>query len=176
MKAKWQTLVDWVSDGGGPDFENGWTFAIAIAFLILGLITGLLLAPSANGSVKKKEEVVSHAASARETPEFLEVSAIGEIVTIYNYAQAVENARLADLAARRAAWERLHNCEQGDDWYVDGRGGNGMWFQGGLGIGAELYQSIAGHSANQDSPEQQIAVGEIVLSRFGRGAWQCPAP
>lgn len=75
---------------------------------------------------------------------------------------------------RRAAWEALHRCEQGDNWYADGRGGNGLWFQGGLGIARDLYVSIAGHSALLDTPEQQIAVAEVVLARYGRSAWACP--
>jgi hypothetical protein len=64
----------------------------------------------------------------------------------------------------------LHECEQGgtaNEWYIDGYAGNGLHVQGGLGMAASLYVGIAGHSALQDSPEQQIFVGYIAKVEQG---------
>lgn len=75
-----------------------------------------------------------------------------------------------------ARWGPVNICEQGGDWYAAGYGGNGSYYEGGLGIGSGMYRSIAGHSALLDSPIAQMRVAEIVLARYGRGAWACPVP
>ena len=72
-------------------------------------------------------------------------------------------------------WTALHDCEQPGNWYAAGSTSVG-YFEGGLGILASLYRSIAGHSALQDSPRAQMAVAEVVLARFGRSAWACRVP
>lgn len=91
---------------------------------------------------------------------------------VARWAEAVEAAEAARLAAR---WGPVHDCEQPGNWYAAGRTEHG-YFEGGLGIHVDLYQSIAGHSALLDSPLDQMRVAEIALARVGRGAWACPVP
>jgi len=166
VRTRWRTWIDRIEEAGGPDFGNGWTFAVAAAFLALGLIAGLLLSPSAHGAVVKPPVPVV-------SSEYLPFSAADiQTFEVSTYLDALHQQALAE---RRAAWERLHRCEQGNDWYAAGSTRDG-YFEGGLGIAASLYKSIAGHSALQDSPDQQIAVAEIALGQVGRGAWACPAP
>jgi hypothetical protein len=101
--------------------------------------------------------------------------AIGDVVAWVNnirWAEAVAAAEIAHLTAR---WGPVHDCEQPGDWYAAGRTKHG-YFEGGLGIHVDLYQSIAGHSALLDSPIEQMRVAEIALARVGRGAWECPVP
>lgn len=91
---------------------------------------------------------------------------------VARWAEAVEAAEAAHLFAR---WGPVHDCEQPGDWYAAGRTEHG-YFEGGLGIHVDLYQSIAGHSALLDSPLDQMRVAEIALARVGLGAWACPVP
>lgn len=91
---------------------------------------------------------------------------------VARWTEAVAAAEAARLVAR---WGPVHDCEQPGDWYAAGPTEHG-YFEGGLGIHVDLYQSIAGHSALLDSPLDQMRVAEIALARVGRGAWACPVP
>ena len=82
----------------------------------------------------------------------------------------------AVIAAEDARWAPTHACEEGGQgWYPAGSTRDG-YFEGGLGISAGLYESIAGHSALEDSQYQQELVADIALARVGHGAWACPTP
>lgn len=91
--------------------------------------------------------------------------------------EGVRAAEAARIAQRRGAWEALHQCEQPDTWSASGRFGNGMAGGGGLGIsngawndaGGRRYAPIPGMA----SPDQQIAVAEVILAQHGPGAWGC---
>lgn len=93
---------------------------------------------------------------------------------LYRWLAAVQAAE----TARRDAWEALHRCEQPDSWTVQGTFGNGLAGGGGLGIsngawteaGGEQYAPVPGMA----TPDQQIAVAEVILARHGAGAWGCP--
>lgn len=71
-------------------------------------------------------------------------------------------------------WNAIASCE-GNDWgYV------GQTFSGHLGIansswleaGGGQYGPTAGHA----TPEQQMAVANVIYSRYGPNAWGCRAP
>lgn len=77
-------------------------------------------------------------------------------------------------------WIAIGRCEQpgtgyqGIDWSAAGWNGT-QYFEGGLGIRADLYQSIAGKSALVSTPLEQMMTADIVLARYGPGAWGCKA-
>lgn len=95
--------------------------------------------------------------------------------TWYEGVQAAEAARIAQ---RRSAWEALHRCEQPDTWSAHGTFGNGMTGGGGLGISNAAWNAAGGRryapTPGMASPDQQIAVAEVILAQHGPGAWACP--
>lgn len=91
------------------------------------------------------------------------------LTDLFTYLDAYRAAQRTE-AILSIGW-RLHECEQGgtaNAWYVDGRAGNGLHVQGGLGMATSLYVGLAGHSALADTPEQQIMVA--FRAKVERGA------
>ncbi|APT87066.1 MULTISPECIES: transglycosylase family protein [Corynebacterium] len=80
-------------------------------------------------------------------------------------------------AAPAGAWEQVAACESGGDWSINT--GNGYY--GGLQFDAQTWNGYGGQAyaptADQATPEQQIAVAEQVLAVQGAGAWpNCGGP
>lgn len=70
--------------------------------------------------------------------------------------------------ASGSVWDRLAACESGGNWAINT--GNG--FYGGLQFTLSSWQGVGGTGyPNQASREEQIARGEMLLSRQGWGAW-----
>lgn len=81
-----------------------------------------------------------------------------------------------------ALWERIHRCEQGDDWYAYGTFGNGLRGGGGLGMSDGAW-SMAVTAARKwgielpgfvldASPEQQMTAAQAFYNTYGWG-WGC---
>ena len=74
-------------------------------------------------------------------------------------------------AAPDSDWDRLAQCEAGDNWGINT--GNG--YQGGLQFSPSTWNAHGGGeyaaTANNASREQQIVVAERVLANQGWGAW-----
>jgi resuscitation-promoting factor RpfA len=80
-------------------------------------------------------------------------------------------------AATDTEWDQVARCESGGNWGINT--GNG--YQGGLQFTPGTWRGAGGGeyaaSANKATRDQQIAVGERVLARQGRGAWPvCGGP
>lgn len=73
--------------------------------------------------------------------------------------------------ARRAAWDRLAQCESTGDWYINT--GNGYY--GGVQFSLSSWRAAGGQQyaayPHHAWPAQQIATAEVLLSMQGRGAW-----
>ncbi len=107
-------------------------------------------------------------------------AAQADAVKLYLFVAGAEYAaalvQADDVAYEHARWSRTHECEEGGQgWHPAGSTRDG-YFEGGLGIAASLYQSIAGHSALQDDEYHQEKIADIALARVGAGAWACPTP
>jgi nucleoid-associated protein YgaU len=80
-------------------------------------------------------------------------------------------APAAAHAATGAQWDRVANCESGDNWHINT--GNGYY--GGLQFSASTWTSFDTNNyasrADLASRTQQIDVAEHVLARQGWGAW-----
>ena len=71
-------------------------------------------------------------------------------------------------AAPASVWDRVAQCESGDNWNTNT--GNGYY--GGLQFSAGTWRAYGGSgSAAHASREEQIAVAERVLAAQGWGAW-----
>lgn len=81
-------------------------------------------------------------------------------------------AEKADEARLWARWGPVNVCEESGQWYAHGTAGNGLYMEGGLGLAAQRYQELAGHSALLDSPLAQMRIAEVAWERGAR--WACP--
>ena len=86
-----------------------------------------------------------------------------------------ERQRQAELLAakeaeaeRYAVWDRLAQCESGGNWQINT--GNGYY--GGLQFSLSSWRGVGGSGyPHQNSREEQIKRGELLLARQGWGAW-----
>ena len=82
-----------------------------------------------------------------------------------------------DITPSVAYWERLHRCEQGNSWTVDGRFGNGMRGGGGLGLSNAAWNAWGGlefaSRPGLATPEQQMIVASRGFRRYGQKPWGC---
>ncbi len=126
----------------------------------------------------RAEQTVSQVLDIQKADEVAWASAVAQWHAELTWYQGILDAEAARLAARRGAWERLHICEQADSWTVDGTFGNGLRGGGGLGISNGAWDEAGGRQyapiPGMATPDQQIAVAEVILARHGPGAWGCP--
>jgi hypothetical protein len=65
-------------------------------------------------------------------------------------------------------WDAVADCESGGDWHINT--GNG--FYGGLQFTISSWRGVGGSGMpHQNSREEQIYRGELLLASQGRGAW-----
>lgn len=155
--------------------SDRWAFRLAALALLVALtaLAGLIWAVTANAL--QPAVPVSMPTPESESPQTASWGVSAPPVETFQLTVAVVVAYVeavaADEARLWAKWRHTNLCEESGQWYAHGYGGNGSYYEGGLGLGRDQYIAIAGHSALLDSPVAQMRIAEVVLARQGPGNW-----